>query len=124
MSNEAEQAAQRKANLEEIVRSGAAPYPHRFDRTASVTAIVEAYGAKSGEALEGGRPDSHHRRPDLGLRSFGKANFVVLADGHERVQVYVAPIRCPRWTSTSSSCSTSATGSASRDGCSAPRPTS
>jgi lysyl-tRNA synthetase class 2 len=89
MSNEAEQAAQRRANLEEIVRAGAAPYPHRFDRTASVTAIVEAYGAKTGESLESERPEVTTAGRILGLRTFGKANFIVLDDGHERVQVYV-----------------------------------
>ena len=89
MSNEAEQAAQRKANLDEIVRAGAAPYPHRFDRTASVTAIVEAHGSKTGEALEGERPEVTTAGRILGLRTFGKANFIVLDDGHERVQVYV-----------------------------------
>jgi len=89
MSNEAEQAAQRQANLEEITRAGAAPYPHRFDRTASVTGIVEAYGAKTGEALEVERPDVTTAGRILGLRTFGKANFIVLDDGRERVQVYV-----------------------------------
>src|SRR5579863_1432811 len=89
MSNEAEQAAQRKANLEEIARAGVAPYPHRFDRTASVTGIVEAYGATSGEVLESGRPEVTTAGRILGLRTFGKANFIVLDDGHERVQVYV-----------------------------------
>ncbi|HEY6357701.1 MAG TPA: lysine--tRNA ligase [Vicinamibacterales bacterium] len=89
MSNEAEQAAQRKANLDEIVRAGAAPYPRRFDRTASVTAIVEAHGAKTGEVLEGERPEVTTAGRILGLRTFGKANFIVLDDGHERVQVYV-----------------------------------
>jgi lysyl-tRNA synthetase class 2 len=89
MSNEAEQAAQRKANLGEIVRAGAAPYPHRFDRTASVTGIVEAHSAKTAEALEEERPEMTTAGRILGLRTFGKANFIVLGDGHERVQVYV-----------------------------------
>jgi lysyl-tRNA synthetase class 2 len=89
MSNEAEQAAQRQANLEAIVRAGAEPYPHRFDRTVSVMGLVEAHGAKTAEALEDERPEVTTAGRILGLRTFGKANFIVLGDGHERVQVYV-----------------------------------
>ena len=89
MSNEVEQAAQRKANLDEIVRSGSPAYPHRFDRTATVAAIVQAHGAKAGEALEAERPEVTTAGRIVGRRTFGKANFVVIDDGQERVQVYV-----------------------------------
>src|SRR5579862_4445649 len=89
MSNEVEQAAQRKANLEAIVTAGADPYPRRFDRTASVTAIVETQAEKTGERLETERPEVTTAGRILGMRTFGKANFLVLSDGHARIQVYI-----------------------------------
>jgi lysyl-tRNA synthetase class 2 len=89
MSNEAEQIAQRKAKLEELIRLGVAPYPAAFDRTAAVAAIVEAHGNTPGDALEADRPIVRTAGRILGIRGFGKANFVVLSDGLARLQVYV-----------------------------------
>jgi lysyl-tRNA synthetase class 2 len=89
MSNEAEQIAQRKAKLDELVRLGVAPYPHRFDRSAAITAIVDAQGARTAEALEVERPEVRTAGRILGVRRFGKASFVVLSDGLARLQVYV-----------------------------------
>ena len=89
MSNEAEQTAQRHANLEAIVRSGAPAYPNRFDRSAAVSAIVHAHGGRTGAELETERPEVITAGRIVGMRTFGKANFLVLDDGHERMQVYV-----------------------------------
>jgi len=89
MSNEQEQIAQRQAKLRDIVGLGVDPYPHRFDRTAAVREIVDAYREASGETLEASRPAARTAGRILGIRSFGKANFLVLSDGLERLQVYV-----------------------------------
>ena len=89
MSNEAEQVAQRRAKLEELVRLGVAGYPHRFDRTTTIAAAVEEHGRKSGDALEAERPHVRLAGRILGVRTFGKANFLVLSDGLRRVQAYV-----------------------------------
>src|SRR5512141_1925514 len=89
MSNEAEQIAQRQAKLAEIVRMGVAPYPNRFDRSATVSAIKREHGGKTGEELEAGHVQVRAAGRILGLRAFGKANFVVLSDGLDRLQVYV-----------------------------------
>ncbi len=89
MSNEVEQAAQRRAKLEELGRLGVAGYPSRFDRTATIGAAVEAHGARTGEALEAERPHVRLAGRIVGVRTFGKANFLVLSDGLRRVQVYV-----------------------------------
>jgi lysyl-tRNA synthetase class II len=48
MSNEAEQIAQRRAKLDELVQLGVSPYPNRFVRSATISALVEAYGTHSG----------------------------------------------------------------------------
>ncbi|HUF47030.1 MAG TPA: lysine--tRNA ligase [Vicinamibacterales bacterium] len=89
MSNEAEQIAQRRAKLEELGRLGVALYPTRFDRTTDVSAVVEAHRGKSGEELEAERPTVRVAGRVLGIRAFGKANFLVLSDGRTRVQAYV-----------------------------------
>jgi lysyl-tRNA synthetase class 2 len=89
MSNELEQVAQRKTKLEELVALGVPPYPVRFDRTDTISAIVAAHGDTPGEALETQKPETRVAGRILSIRSFGKANFLVLSDGLTRLQVYV-----------------------------------
>jgi lysyl-tRNA synthetase class 2 len=89
MSNEVEQVAQRRAKLEELTRLGVSPYPNRFDRTIEIHALVAAHGGKTAEVLEAERPEVRAAGRILSIRSFGKANFVVLSDGLARVQVYI-----------------------------------
>lgn len=89
MSNELEQVAQRKAKLEELVALGVPPYPVRFDRTHTISAIVSAYGETTGEVLEAQKPETRVAGRILSIRNFGKANFLVLSDGLTRLQAYV-----------------------------------
>jgi lysyl-tRNA synthetase class 2 len=89
MANEQEQIAQRQAKLREIVRLGIDPYPHRFDRSAAVRDIVGAHRETDADGLEASRPEARAAGRVLGIRSFGKATFLVLSDGLERLQVYV-----------------------------------
>ena len=89
MSNEKEQIAQRQANLREIVSLGVPAYPHRFDRTAAISAIVAEHGETAGDALEAARIEVRVAGRILGIRSFGKASFLVISDGLDRLQVYV-----------------------------------
>jgi lysyl-tRNA synthetase class 2 len=89
MSNEKEQTAQRQAKLDELAAMGVARYPNRFDRSIDVTSLVEEHGPSTAEALESARPEVRVAGRILGIRSFGKASFLVLSDGRERVQVYV-----------------------------------
>jgi lysyl-tRNA synthetase class 2 len=89
MSNELEQRAQRQTKLEELIRLGVAPYPNRFDGGTQIAEIVTAHGPKTHDTLEAERPDMRTAGRILGMRSFGKANFLVLTDGLARLQVYV-----------------------------------
>ena len=84
-----EQLRQRRENLEKLRALGVPPYPHRYDASATVTAVVEAHRDKSGEALEDARPEAATAGRVVAIRSFGKANFLVLSDGRERLQAYV-----------------------------------
>ena len=80
---------QRRANFEALVALGVDPYPRRFERTDTVSALVEAHSPKSGEALEAAAIRTTTAGRVLAIRSFGKANFLVISDGVSRIQVYV-----------------------------------
>lgn len=87
--DESDQVVQRRANFEELRKLGVDPYPHRFDSQASVGEIVQAHGAKDGDTLDAEHVTTRTAGRILAIRSFGKANFLVLSDGKTRVQVYV-----------------------------------
>jgi lysyl-tRNA synthetase class 2 len=89
MSNEAEQRAQRQAKLEAIAELGVPTHPHRYDRSATVSEVVDAHSPKTAEALEDERPEVRVAGRIMGMRGFGKANFLVIADGLRRIQVYI-----------------------------------
>jgi lysyl-tRNA synthetase class II len=94
MSSEDEQIQQRQANLAKLSALGVNAYPHRFDRTATISALVGAHSAKSGAELEETRLTATTSGRILGIRSFP------------------------------SGCSISATWWVSKATCSGPRPTS
>jgi lysyl-tRNA synthetase class 2 len=89
MSSEEEQILQRRANLSKLAELGVNSYPHRFERNATITDLVRAYGEKTGAELEEPRIETTTSGRILGIRSFGKANFLVLSDGRSRIQVYI-----------------------------------
>src|SRR5215475_6105284 len=84
-----EQITQRKSNLEELSKLGIEAYPRRFDRTHSISQLVAGYGERTHDELEADRVQTITSGRVLGMRSFGKANFLVLSDGLKTVQVYV-----------------------------------
>jgi lysyl-tRNA synthetase class 2 len=89
MSQEDELIQERRRHLDELVALGVRPYPHRFDRTHSVSAIVAGYGDTAAEDLEAAPVQVATAGRILAIRSFGKANFLALSDGQSRLQVYV-----------------------------------
>jgi len=88
-AEESDQVVQRRANLEELRKLGVRPYPHRFDPQATIDEIVRAHGEKPGEALDAEQIRTRTAGRILAIRSFGKANFLVLSDGRSRIQVYI-----------------------------------
>ena len=84
-----EQLQQRRANLDELIKLGVAVYPSRFDRTHTISALAAGYGERSHDELETDRIETITSGRILGIRSFGKANFLVLSDGLAKIQVYV-----------------------------------
>ncbi len=88
-TEESDQVVQRRANLEELRKLGIRPYPHRFDAQANIEEVVRAHGEKTAEALDGEQIVTRTAGRILAIRSFGKANFLVLSDGKARIQVYL-----------------------------------
>jgi lysyl-tRNA synthetase class 2 len=80
---------QRRANFEELVRLGVDPYPRKFERGATIEALAAEHGASTKEQLEATEVRARTAGRILAIRSFGKANFVVLSDGKARIQAYI-----------------------------------
>jgi lysyl-tRNA synthetase class 2 len=89
MSSHDEQVQQRQSNLAELGKLGVEIYPRTFDRRHTVSALVDAYGARTHDELEGEHVTTVTSGRILAIRAFGKANFLVLSDGHAKVQVYI-----------------------------------
>jgi lysyl-tRNA synthetase class 2 len=87
--NESDQVRQRRANLTELQALGVEAYPHRFEATETISSLVDAHGSKTSEQLESEQPRARVAGRILAIRSFGKASFLQLSDGHARIQVYV-----------------------------------
>jgi lysyl-tRNA synthetase class 2 len=86
---ESDQVVQRRANLDELKKLGVDPYPHRFEADTTIDAIVTEHGDRSAEQLEAAQAHVRTAGRILAIRSFGKANFLVISDGRARVQVYI-----------------------------------
>jgi lysyl-tRNA synthetase, class II len=89
MNQPSDQGNQRLANLDELRRLGVDVYPHRFDTSTTVEALVREHGSKTGTDLDAAPLTTRVAGRILGIRSFGKANFLVISDGRARVQIYV-----------------------------------
>ena len=80
---------QRRENFEALRQLGVNPYPKQFERTDTISALVEAHGIRSGEELESPRITTRTAGRILAIRAFGKANFLVISDGQSKIQVYI-----------------------------------
>lgn len=89
MAEISDQLQQRRSNLKELERLGVPPYPSGFRQTDTVAALVDEYGKSDKEVLEGTERLTKTSGRILAIRSFGKANFLVLSDGESRIQVYI-----------------------------------
>src|SRR6187549_1944482 len=87
--SDSELVSQRRANYEELLALGIRPYPNAYDATHRISDIVATYGEHSGEALEADHVPVRAAGRILGMRTFGKANFLVLSDGVATLQVYI-----------------------------------
>jgi lysyl-tRNA synthetase class 2 len=100
-NQENDQTQERRRHLAEIAALGHPIYPHRFDRTHTITAIVDSYrdvaGKKDEQELE--RVNAALRADEgaevriagriVTMRLMGKASFAHLSDGAHQLQVYI-----------------------------------
>jgi lysyl-tRNA synthetase class 2 len=80
---------QRRANFDELVHLGVEPYPRAYDRTHTIEELVSEYGGRTGEQLDAAEARTRTAGRILAIRSFGKANFLVISDGRSRIQAYI-----------------------------------
>ncbi len=80
---------QRRYKLAELKRLGYDPYPHRFDYSDTIAQVRAGYGQMSGPELEEKKPAVRICGRIMSLRPQGKAGFMDLSDGQQRLQVYV-----------------------------------
>jgi lysyl-tRNA synthetase, class II len=95
MSSQDEQIQQRRANLDQIAMLGVDIYPHAFERRHGIAHLVGEYGQRTREELEAERIDTVTSGRILAIRSFGKANFLVLSDGGTKIQAYIRQDQVP-----------------------------
>jgi lysyl-tRNA synthetase class 2 len=84
-----EQEQQRRANLEALTALGIETYPRTFERRHTISELVAAHSQRTHDELEAERIETITGGRILAIRAFGKANFLVLSDGHAKVQVYI-----------------------------------
>src|SRR5581483_4755750 len=84
-----EQLEQRRANLEALAKLGIEIYPRKFERTHTVSELVDRFGGRTHDELEAEHIQTITSGRILAIRSFGKANFLVITDGRARIQVYI-----------------------------------
>src|SRR6266853_2490085 len=89
MASLEEQLAQRRSNLDELAKLGVEIYPRRFDRTHTISELSARYGERTHDELDAEKIPATTSGRILGMRSFGKANFLVLSDGLKTIQVYI-----------------------------------
>ncbi len=89
LRDESDLQRQRRANFDELVRNGIDPYPRKFERSGTIGELVADHGPKSKEELDAETVHARTAGRILAIRSFGKANFLVLSDGQAKIQAYV-----------------------------------
>jgi lysyl-tRNA synthetase, class II len=89
MTSLEEQIQQRRTNLEELAKLGIDIYPRKFDRRHTVSQLVDAYNVRTHDELEADQISTTTAGRIVAIRSFGKANFLVLSDGAARIQAYI-----------------------------------
>jgi lysyl-tRNA synthetase, class II len=102
LTQDNDQIQQRHRHLEEITQLGQSAYPHRFERTHTISSIVmqyHSYAGKREDEAEAARVNEELKAVVNGavrlagriltMRLMGKAAFAHLSDGGAQLQVYV-----------------------------------
>jgi len=89
MDEHNEQRQQRIKKLDHLREAGVAPYGTRFEVKDRAGQLIKLHGEKTKEVLEQEKISCTFAGRVVALRRFGKAGFVVLQDGSDRLQVYL-----------------------------------
>ncbi len=84
-----DQIEERRRSFEQITHLGFEPYPHKFERTHSITRIVQQFGQSTAERLETERSHVRVAGRVHAINKMGKAAFVRFTDGAELLQIYL-----------------------------------
>lgn len=84
-----DQIEERRRSLAQIIELGFPPYPHKFERTHSISQIVQQFENKTGEELEVEHPHIRVAGRVHAINKMGKAAFVRFTDGAELLQIYI-----------------------------------
>ena len=89
MENLTSYTEQRRFKLAELKRLGYDPYPHKFDYTHTISEARELFAPFDAATLEEKKESIRVCGRILSLRPHGKAGFLDVSDGENRLQVYV-----------------------------------
>ena len=84
-----DQARERSKSLDEIIALGIDPYPHKFDRTHTISEIVDKFSGYSGEQLEEQKIRVRAAGRIHAINRMGKAAFIRFTDGMTLLQIYL-----------------------------------
>jgi lysyl-tRNA synthetase class 2 len=84
-----EQTRERARALDEIRQLGLAVYPHKFDRTHTISEIVKEFASRSAEELESAPFKVRVAGRVHAINKMGKAAFIRFTDGIEVLQIYI-----------------------------------
>ena len=79
----------RKEKLKQIEALGGQAYPYTYNPTHTVPEILAQYGESTGEQLSANRVDVRVAGRIMAINAMGKAAFVRLQQGGERLQIYI-----------------------------------
>jgi lysyl-tRNA synthetase class 2 len=89
MEHDTNPLVQRRNKLEELIRKGHDPYPHKFDYSHTLGEAHRDFDPASALELEEKKVSVRVCGRIMALRPHGKAGFLDLSDGEHRLQVYV-----------------------------------
>jgi lysyl-tRNA synthetase class 2 len=89
IADENDQIEQRRRSLDEIIQLGFDPYPHKFERTHSISQLVQLFSNKTGEELESDRPRARVAGRVHAINKMGKAALIRFTDGADLLQIYI-----------------------------------
>jgi lysyl-tRNA synthetase class 2 len=84
-----DQMRERRRSLDEIIKLGIDPYPHKFTRTHTISEIVDQFGPKTGHELEAEPVSVSVAGRIHAINKMGRAAFIRFTDGSQLLQAYL-----------------------------------